>query len=251
MLYTAQAYLDADSQHCMSSQQSFLSRRKQLSACIMCPHLSGFWLTAAALARGEDRSKMLLGGWHSALKQLMLAKQVAPGSRLSASIIETEVPGAPPSWVLPRRTGKQAGGKVQLQWAVSVSLIKRLLQESSSERELHLRSPLSAPIGGVSWDMVLWTFWDLEARGARLGLYAAPKKIPTGMSCSFSFCLTCGDIATTTTAAVRIQGDAAHGWNDFFDLGCMRGGWDDAAWAALTGELTFTMDISSVGHAAC
>lgn len=132
MLYTAQAYLDADSQHCMYSQQSFLSRKQQLSVLIRCPHLSWFWLTAAALASDADRSKMLLGDLQPTLKQLMLAQQVAPGSQMSASVIRTEVPGAPESWVLPPRAGKQAGGKVQVQWVVSVSEIKRVMQETSS-----------------------------------------------------------------------------------------------------------------------
>lgn len=85
-------------------------------------------------------------------------------------------------------------------------------------------------------------------------LYAAPINVPVGMSCSFSFCLTSGDIAHSG-AAKRIAAKSLYGHRDFFGLGCVRGGWDEAAWAAkglpLTGELTFTMDISSVGHAAC
>lgn len=116
-----------------------------------------------------------------------------------------------------------------------------------------MRSPATAPIGGVSWVLLVKSSWDAAAGGTKLGMYAEPKNVPAGMSCSASFCVTCRDVARSCTA--RIRGGQAHGWDDFFRLGCMRGGWDEAARVAkglpLTGELTFTMEISSVGHADC
>jgi hypothetical protein len=252
VLYTAQAYHDANSRLRMTSLQSF-SWRQQLSKLIRCPHLSGFWLTAAALASDAYRRQMLLGDWQPQVKQLLLAQQVEPRRPLSADIIEKEVPEAPPSWVLPPHAGKQGSGSVRVQWAVNVSEIKRILQETSSEKSVKLRSPETAPLGGVSWDILLKTSWDAAAEGARLGLRVSSSNIPANMSCSFSYSLTCGDVARSSTC--RVRGDMSHGWPDFFRLGCMRGGWDEAAWVAkglpLTGELTFTMEISSVGHAVC
>lgn len=114
VLYTAQAYL-------LAGRQSFNSRRQLLSKLIRCRHLSGFWITAAALASDADRRQMLLGDWQPQLKQLLLAQQAAPGRPLSARVIETEVQGAPPSWMLPPRAGKQGSGSVQVQWEVGVS----------------------------------------------------------------------------------------------------------------------------------
>lgn len=72
----------------------------RLAPLVHCPHLSQFWLAAAALS--DDAPRLLLGGLHPQLKRLLLA-QLGSRTMLTADEVTEDVPDVPASWLLPAR----------------------------------------------------------------------------------------------------------------------------------------------------
>jgi hypothetical protein len=108
----------------------------------------------------------------------------------------------------------------------------------------------SAPIGGMAWRPRFELLNDLEG-GVLLGLFAGPVDVPANMFYKFSYNLTCQGVARNGTSGFT-KDSRSCGWANFFDLGPMAGGWDEAAWAAkglpATGEVMVQLVVCSVGH---
>jgi hypothetical protein len=105
-------------------------------------------------------------------------------------------------------------------------------------------------MGGLTFKAQLKATWDSTKQGAAIGLYVMPQKVPKGAfySCSFKVDVHGGPQRSTTTP--MLAGNTGFGWSDFFEVGTMAGGWDEAAWAAeglpTSGELVITATITGV-----
>jgi len=117
---------------------------------------------------------------------------------------------------------------------------------------------VTPPLGGMAFKAKLAVVWDAAKQGCLVGLFAVPANVPKDAYCKYSFTLSIpnqppGHAGCTTTSPV-LPGDRGYGYRDFFDLGTMAGGWDEAAWAAkglpTSGQLAITLTIHGVGHSA-
>lgn len=254
VLYTAQSYINkmqpSGSPASVAVQKD--AAKQQLAAHIRCPQLSQFWLTAAVLA--PSAATQVLAGLLTQLKQLVLARQAEPNSSLPSDVFVKEIPAAPASWKLLRRSSKQLA-EVQLQWSVNIENMKsKALQSANVGSYAELNSAAcTPPLGGLSWQLQLNCTWDRQLKGSKIGLFVVPNNVPPGMAHSPCMTVECsGHVSRSTGRLQRIR-RSGWGWIDFFDVGCMPGGWDEAAWLAkglpAEGQLTFRLQIKAVGHA--
>lgn len=253
IFHTAQAYFDNLPTWQLAQAQ------QRLAPLIRCQHLSGLWLTAAALS--DDAPKLLLGDLQPQLKKLTLAKQTEPGFELTPGIIAEEVPDAPASWSLQPRVRQQLSDGVQLLWDIEVSAIKETVQRSASQhKRVDLYSPTaSPPLGGIRWKMLLDADWKAltglpGSSGVRIDLSAMPKGLPGDVFCKCSYQLGWNAGALSKSQPVdhiRVEGCTGPMCSDFFGVGVMSGGWDEAAWAAAglpDGQLTLQLKVLALGH---
>jgi hypothetical protein len=100
-----------------------------------------------------------------------------------------------------------------------------------------LKSAAVAPtLQGLSWELMIECVFDKAWHGAgsRLGVYCVPRNLPKGTyaTCSYQLQYTISSPTHTLDAVLDRLQTGGQGWRDFFDLGVMAGGWDEAAWAA-------------------
>jgi hypothetical protein len=253
VLFTAEAYLNnmpTDTDEECTTQEA---AKGKLAPLIRCPHLSQFWVAAAVLS--DDAYNFLLEKLEEPVKQLLIAMQAEPGGELSQKAIRGEIEGAPASWLLPRRMYRPLTNGVQLKWTVSVADIQKLADEVCAAKEGYenLESPFTAPLGGVKFRMRLQVAWNSSSDGCYIGIFAAPGGLPSGVICQFAYKIECLQhrrlIAKNTSRAKDYQ---SRGVRYYFRVGALSGGWDEALWSSkglpTTGELTFKMHITGVGH---
>lgn len=182
MLFTAQAYVD-DLRSSGLSSDDIVPVQGKLAGLVRCPHLSPAWRAAAVLS--DSASEQLLGGLQKPLRRLLLLQLQV--SRPLASRIESDVPGAPSSWLLPTRTCKRVSS-VQLEWAVDVAAIKQATQTAANTHTSASigRSAGSPPLRGISWRIEPQCIWHTVERaphkqGVIVGVFAEPANLPPGM----------------------------------------------------------------------
>jgi hypothetical protein len=252
VLFTAEAYVNnmptETDEECTAKEAA----KAKLAPLIRCPHLSQFWVAAAVLS--EEAINLLLEKVENPVKQLLIAMQAAPGADISPTNITDEVEDAPASWVLPRRVYRPLTIRVQVQWTVPVAEVQATAQASAAKQGTrHLVSPLSAPLGGIQFRMKLKAAWDKSKSSCTIGLYVEPEGVPAGMPCHFAYELQCTHHRRHWgEGAGRCKHGRTRGFADYFCVGPMAGGWDEARWSSeglpTTGELTFKMLIKEVGH---
>jgi len=145
---------------------------------------------------------------------------------------------------------------VQLVWSLDVEEIRAAAHSSGSQQEVvSLYSEcLTPPLGGVAFQAKLEVNWDADERGSRVGLFAVPQNVPQDTFFSYSFLLTVpsgypepAGFTSSATSSVEQGGLEGYGFCDFFGLGAMAGGWDEAAWAAkglpTSGQLPITLTV--------
>jgi hypothetical protein len=233
----------------------------KLAPLVRCPHLSQFWLSASVLS--DTANKLLLRGLKPQLQQLLLLNSgcSSTAAALSFDDFGSGVPVAPASWLLPERD-IQPISRAQVEWEVDVAAIRQAAQNSASQkRTVELKSPASCLLGGIMWHMLLQCVWDNSKQGSTVGLFAAAKSLPAGTICRCMFSLECagvdvaGDIVSQRPAhGTRLfKTGSGGGWGvpDFFKVGCMPGGFDEAAWAAkglpASGTIQLRLTVSDVG----
>ena len=114
-------------------------------------------------------------------------------------------------------------------------------------------SQVSPPLGGVSFRMMVHCYWGSEARGSRVGVFVQPSNLPSGTFYSFDFEMHCEPYASKKQMGLQVESSKHwRGWADFFGIGVMSGGWDEAAWVAKglpsSGNLTFCLRMLSVNE---
>jgi hypothetical protein len=177
---------------------------------------------------------------------------------LSAEDIKTAVSDAPGSWLLPVRDIQAGNSTAWLHWQLDVSDIRQSARNSFLEmHNTSMYSPLCVLSGGIQWQMYLQSVWDDSKQGSTVGLYARATSLPAGTYCPCTYSLESLD-STGQAAAVHKEvntfsvGDAAcWGYADYFLLGAMPGGFDDAAWAAkgqpTFGSIVLRLTVETVG----
>jgi hypothetical protein len=248
VLYTAQAYVNRLEAAGFDPQQA----RDKLAPLVRCPHLSQHWLSASVLS--DDADKLLLGGLQPQLKRLLLLKPArSTDAGLSAASIARCIAQVPASWLLPVREITPFSS-VTAEWELDVTSIRQTARGVAARKHtLTLKSgTLTTPLGGIGWGMELQCAWDSSKKGTTVGLYTLATSLPAGSFCRCTFSLSCAaaTISYQGTEYIGGVGDAM-GWRDFFGLGPMSGGFDEAAWAAkglpTTGSLKLRLTVKDVG----
>jgi len=245
VLYTAHKYVEA-----APSASQKLAAKQQLAPLIRCPHLSDFWLSALAVS--ADAPKLLLSEQQAVVKQLLMMQLGSSGKGVTAADFTRQLPGAPSSWVLPKRVSRQVSS-VQLTWMLEVEAVRDAARSSASQQKTISMHPhcVTPPLEGLVFSLHLHV--KPQEQGAQLGLFVRTRNTPpdTFYSCSFTIS-TCQ--RSKHRDASLAHGHAGKGWSDFFKLGTMAGGWDEAAWAAkglpTSGQLPITLTVHGVGHTA-
>jgi hypothetical protein len=228
VLYTAQYFFQKQSYQ--NKQQTM----NKLAPLVRCPHLSQFWLSASVLSSGAH--KLLLRDLQPQLKQLLLVKQAHGAEQsLTAEVISDYVDEAPESWLLPARDIQPVSSR-ELDWEVDVAAIRQAVQDSASQQiDTKLWSPTLLH-RGVRWAMYLECDWDASNQGSTVDMFAKPKNLPSGALYRCKYSLECVGAGVDTLGI----GDETNifsktrdwGCADFFEVKCMPGGFDEAAWAA-------------------
>ena len=247
-MFFAQAYVQLGA---TGSQQQAVDR---LAPLVRCPHLSQHWLSALVLS--DDADKLLLRGLQPQLKRLLLLKPAcSTATGLSAADIERGIPGVPASWLLPVRDITPVAS-VEIEWEVNVTAIRQAAEDSAAcQGTTSLTSPTSSsPLGGVRWGITLQCSWDAREQGSKVGLFANGASLPIGSFCRCTYSLNCAAVAFINRPAgytSYLGNNWGKGFDDFFRLGAMPGGFDEAAWVAkglpTSGSIKLQLTVKDVG----
>jgi hypothetical protein len=206
----------------------------------------------AALVLSDDAHKLLLQKLQPQVKRLLLLK---PACNTGTGRTVADIPDAPASWLLPARDITPVSS-VTVEWEVDLAAIKQVAQDSASHKKnTRLSSTTSCLLGGVMWGIDLKVEWIASKQGSTIGLFARAK-IPPGTYCRCTIRLKCGVFAEETSCYIDAR-TGNWGWPDYFDLGPMSGGFDEAAWddewpplsrrLPATGSIKLQLTVSDVG----
>lgn len=239
VLYTAQAYITA--------QQGTRQRSaalQHLSQLVRCPHLSHFWLTAAL---DPACGQFVLKPLKQQVRALMAFLQVQPRGRYKIDRFKAAVPDAPASWALGACKLQHAPRSVSVSWQLPVRDLKEACIRAATEQiRVELVAPsVSAPLCGVAFTITAKCRGS--SQGTHVGLFVKPQGVPAGIFCGYAKTLAAGGIQHSSQHTIS-EGGSERGWQNFFKLGYMAGGWDELAWASkglpTAGELTITATLS-------
>lgn len=148
------------------------------------------------------------------------------------------------SWFLDSRqyTGRHGGlnDGVELLWELPVSKLKAAsMCACTGKRTVTLESDaVTPPLQGVCWGLRVDCEFGMSGQGAGSKLcvthmgYSVPRNLPKGIFFMSSHIISISSPARTLNGVRSRLATAGWGWSDFFSLGVMAGGWDEAAWAA-------------------
>lgn len=249
VLFTAQRYV----MRSKGAQRDHA--RRLLAPLVRCPYLSRFWLTASA--NSVEAETILLAELRPHLRRLLMLAEAQPNYVVSAADLQVGalLAGVPPSWGLGRRVSKPVSS-VQVVWQVDVSELRDSARRCGTEQRtsnilMNVRSPeATPPLGGMSFRIkIVFTYQD---GGVKVGIFGMPESLPDDVLYSCKYRVQVEDFDNQTTPKPKL-GYIMSGWPDYFTLGSMAGGWDEAAWAAkdlpTSGQLTVKLTVSEVPHA--
>ena len=235
-----------DSQRGDEQQQA---ARQQLAPLVRCPYLSPFWLTAAARC---TESELLLAPMRDQLLQLLQLLQVVPDFGNDAAVrfwffqkFEWWAPNPPDSWLLGKRQPK-AQLPCAVTWLLPVSELKQLCETAAaSKSSARCVSPgVTPPLRGCAYSINLVA--QFERGGVKVGVSALLHNSGKLLAkCSATFM---GGAVIKSFKNQLIAGNNSLGFGDFFEIGPMAGGWDEAAWSAkglpTQGNILFQVSVS-------
>lgn len=249
MLFTVQDYLD---RHENATAKQHIQER--LGPLIRCQHLSHYWLLLAAFS--EDSDKMPVAQLRPHLKQLVMMRSAK--ASITAAVLKSQLADAPPSWLLGKRIITPVND-VQLTWELSVGDLRDTAKRCAAERKVHyLASPDSTPpLGGLDFRLMVVCRPEVSSGAASIDMIVAPadRWIPSDAWCSYTVKLSAPPLtAFSTEAQYKLRRKAFSCFPNFFKVGPMAGGWDEAKWAAkglpASGTLAVKLTVSKVGHVA-
>jgi hypothetical protein len=160
------------------------------------------------------------------------------------------VPDAPASWALGRRQTK-AVSSVSMTWNLPVDKLQDAARRCTAEKDRiaidsHDRT---APLGGIAF--ALSAEFTPHDAGCEVGLFAYAANLPEDGYYSFYYQIESAGTVNKGWSPV-MPTYIGFGLQDFFSLGAMAGGWDEAAWAAkglpASGLLQVQLTVTKVGH---
>ena len=226
-----------------------------LAPVIRCQHLSLYWLSACVLSKDEEMSG-LLRPFKKQVQQLLLMRLADNHYVPTQDELQQHLEGAPVAWLLGRRASKGVG-YLELVWPLRIDKLRRAAQQSAAEKDLvELECPLvSAPLGGMTWSMVVQANWDADKKATLVGLYCVPRNAPNNLfyRCLFNIDVEgAPELSGSIDCSRILPGRQGCGRPDMFELGHMSGGWDDAAWAATglpaEGELLLSLTVTALNY---
>jgi hypothetical protein len=228
--------------------------QERLGPLIRCQHLSHYWLLLAAIS--EDADSMPVAQLRPQLKQLLLMRSAK--SSIPAAVLKSQLVDMPPSWLLGKRTIIPLK-EVQLAWELNVGELRDTAMRCAAEREAQLLTcpGITPPLGGCDFKLVVICRPAENSSAASINIHVAPAggRIPSDAWCSFSFALSAPHVRPFNKTIPHVLRKKAYfGCTDFFEVGHMAGGWDEAAWASkglpATGTLPVKLTVSKLGHVA-
>jgi hypothetical protein len=227
-----------------------------LAPLIRCQHLSTFWLSACVCAKEEGLSA-LFSRFQQPLKTLLMMRLADKDRVPTQEELQEEFEGAPSSWLLGQRAFKNVDS-VQLVWPLRVAELRSAAQRSCTAKELvRVECPaagVSAPLGGMTWSMVLEAEWDADQQATELWLFCIPRNAPHNSWYTFKGRFDvegAPELSQSIDCLRAIPGPEGFGLVDVF-VGSMSGGWDEAAWAAAglpaEGELRVTLTVTAFNN---
>lgn len=215
-----------------ASEQS-QAAKQQLASLIRCPHLSYMWLTDVVTS--ADPSKRLLGCYLQHVRTLVGMRQL-PGDVLGQLLDRSEymkklLDGAPASWFLPPRTLVREVDHVEVTWVLPMKELKDACMAAFTHDQLQktkLYSPTTAPLYGMAFKISV--VCKGSAGGTTVGLFVSPDATNPSMFVAARSTLRV-NARRASSFKYPLQGTNMRGYPDFFEVGCMAGGWDDTAWA--------------------
>jgi hypothetical protein len=204
----------------------------------------------SASVLSEDADRLLLRGLQPQLKRLVM---LTPASSTAAGKRVEDIPGAPASWLLPVRCITPVSNVVE-EWCLGVADIRQAAQDSATHQGTKtLKSPtFTSPLGGVRFGMEILCKWDASKQGSTISVYTYCKSLPLGSFCRCSFDISCAAAPNFSRKTTNYIGSGSNwGWRDYFQLGAMPGGFDEATWAAkglpTSGNIVLRLTVTDVG----
>lgn len=235
IMYIAQRYVG------MYPQEDSKSLvRSALAPLIRAPHLSDVMLHRAVLC--ADSVTLLMRGYIGHLQQLMGLRRSSGDCSYAQGI--AKIKGAPSSWHLSQRQLLPAVAET-VRLGFPVQQLREACQNAYATQKRFLwQSPLTAPVSGIAWSIGLYCI--MEGGGVNVSVLIEPHGVPQGFFYGLKF------VATRNGHRIRyhVHRQQTRNFGDWFKVrgvGCMAGGWDEAAWAAaglpVTGDLVFELEV--------
>jgi hypothetical protein len=249
--------------------------RAELPDLIRVPQLSRFWLLTA-LTTKNDHDRFILSTSHLrpnliGLVSLLLetatdsSSSSSGVSRLDPEQLQRLLPACPASWLKGPRLIQPAKPLV-VSRTLDVAFLQNQAKDVHSERlggsgktvTCTISPQRGALLGGCRWSPG-FTFTKGH-RGVTIGLSvclseesAIVDDRDTTVFYQFDCEVSCFGITRKASSGLTNSSRRGVVWEDFFGVGPMANGWDEAAWAAkglpTEGELVVQMTVSNVGHA--
>jgi hypothetical protein len=196
---------------------------------------------------------MLLTELRPKIQQLLLLRDAKADYQVTEADLQAGewLAGAPPSWAQGRRV-IQPVSSVQLVWNLDVSELRDAARCSAADKggSNVCSTQVSPPLGGIGF--VVSANCIKSTAGVKIGLYCHVSDLWSGLVCVCDFEIEVVGFMKSTGLS-RLPFRDGLGWDDFFELGHMPGGWDDVAWAGkglpTSGQLTIKLTVSKVSHA--
>lgn len=225
VLFTMQRYLSSIS---CPAKRCFAKQR--LAPLVRCQHLSQFWL--AASLKSQQAGSMVLSDLRPQLRQFKQPHAPKPGcTHVPVKALEEAelLSSAPASWALARRARKPVSS-VDIMWELSISTLGKAAQRSVLAKQAVLEhSPTTTtPTHGLT--VSLCAQCAAVDGGCEIGLFAVAQDVPADAYYTFRFAIAAAGVCQKTAFPTTARG--SWGFADFFSVGVMAGGWDEAAWTA-------------------
>jgi hypothetical protein len=239
VLYTALRYVEH-----LDSVQGREAAKVALSKCIRCVRLSQRNLLALATTTDCPLfSKQQQGQLLQVLSLCLESAEHCVDAVNSCRSFEV-----PPAWLQPQRNCLVPAAAKSITWHVNVVDIKTACRAAATTGQniTHLKSsPITAPVSGLAFGLVLQVAACRDTAGACVGVYVDAKCLPRPCI-NLSFKVTA--VNTRHSCSIRRMISKSFGWPNFFGVGPMGGdGWDEAAWAAaglpLEGHLELQLTV--------
>jgi hypothetical protein len=187
------------------------------------------------------------------LKQLLLLR--SSKARVTAAELKCEIADVPASWLLGQRK-KAPVSTVELSWELDVGKLKEAVQVcAAQQKKQYLNSPgVTPPLRGMAFQITVKCAPRTAGTSSAvsIGVYARAADAPPDASYTLTFGMSAAPQEAGPTTSRPLKGTKRWGFGNFFKVGPMAGGWDEAAWVAkgllANGPLVLKLSVSKVGH---